>query len=420
MTAAPRPESWYAATAAPFPKQPPLDADRRVEFCVIGGGYAGLSAALHLAEAGREVVLLEAERIGWGASGRNGGQLGHGPRADIRLYEKLLGAEHARRIWEISTEATALTKALIARHGIACDPRSGSIEAAWRPSHLEDMARHAEHVATRYGYDGLRALDVEEMRARCASPRYHGGVEDREAGHLHPLDYALGLARAALAAGATLHEDSRVLSIGRDGAARTARGTVRAERIILACNGYLDALAPDIAARTAPIANFIVATKPLDESPLPRNDCVADSKFVLNYFRMSRDGRLLFGGGETYSRRFPADIPAFVRPYLETVFPQLKGVEITHGWGGVLAITRHRVPLFRRLGPRTLAIGGWSGSGVHMATMGGRIAAEAAQGPSAAWDALASVPCPRFPGGRLLRPALLALAMKWFALRDRL
>jgi gamma-glutamylputrescine oxidase len=418
--------SWYAATVGATPERPPLDGAARADLCVIGGGYAGLSTALHAAEAGLSVILIDAHRVGWGASGRNGGQLAFGPRLDIRKVEAKLGADEARRVWEVSTDATRLVKRLIATHAIACDLTPGYIEAGWRPADVEDAKTYVEHVSTRYGHPSLRWLPEAEMRARVDSPVYHGGLSDHEAGHLHPLAYALGLAAAAERAGARLCERTRATRIEEhDGAVRvsTERGAVLADRAVIACNGYLDDLDRGVAARVMPINNFIVATEPLGARAgalIPGGECVCDTRFVLNYFRLSRDGRLLFGGGETYSHRFPADIRAFVRRPLARVFPQLAEVRLDYGWGGTLAITRTRMPLFRRVGARTLSIGGWSGSGIHMATMGGMIAAEALRGETGRWDLMARAPAPPFPGGDRLRGALLVLAMTWYALRDRL
>ena len=409
-------ESWYAATAAPTPDRPALQGETRADVCVVGGGYGGLSAALHLAEAGLDVVLLEAHRVGWGASGRNGGQLGHGPRVDIRSVEARLGAEDAARIWEISTEATALVKALIARFDIACDLTPGYLEAGWRAADADDARAYVDHVARRY-------VSTDEMRTRVAAQRYFGGYEDREAGHLHPLNLALGMARAAEGAGARLHERSQVARLSEGRVETDTGASVRADWIILACNGYLDDLDGDVAARVMPINNFVIATEPLGprgRALIPGGECVSDARFVLDYFRLSPDGRLLFGGGETYGHRFPRDIKSFVRRPMLEIFPQLSDVRIDYGWGGTLAITRRRTPLFRRTGPRRLAIGGWSGSGIHMATMGGKIAAEAVRGVLSRWDVMAADVAPPFPGGTWLRAPMLALAMSWYALRDRL
>jgi len=417
------PDSWYAATAQKGPAAPPLKGDARADVCVVGGGYAGLSAALHLAEAGLDVRLVEANRVGWGASGRNGGQLGACPRADIRKYERTVGPDDARKVWDIAIEANRLVRDLIARHGIDCDLTDGYLEACWKPSHVADTHAYVEHVAKTYGNDAITPLSRDELHAIIATPCYHGGYRDGWAAHLHPLNLALGLARAAEAAGARLHERSRVTRIA-PGRVETAQGAVTAEWVILACNGYLDGLDRRVAARAMPINNYIVATEPLGEARarelISEPVCVCDSKFALNYYRFSPDHRLIFGGGETFSAKFPSDIRAFVRKPLLEVFPQLAGARLDYGWGGTLAITASRMPLFQRLDGRMLAISGWSGSGVHMATMGGRIAAEAVRGALDRFDLLASLPTPAFPGGDMFRSALLKLAMTWYGLRDRL
>ena len=417
------PPSWYALTAGEVPDFPTLDQPVRADVCVVGGGYAGLSAALHLAEAGVDVVLLEANRIGWGASGRNGGQLGVGLRADMGAYEKLVGREDARRVWEIGLEANRLVKNLIARHRIDCDLKPGHVAAAWKPAHAASLMAWPERMAAAYDYHGARTVTREEMAEMLGTSRYWGGNLDMQAGHLQPLRLALGLGRAAAAAGARIFEQSRVTRL--DGSRVAAeRGEVRADRVLVACNGYLDGLAPQAARRVMPLNNFIAATEPLGEARarrIIRDDvCVSDSKFVLNYYRFSPDHRLLWGGGESYRARFPRDIAGLVRRKMLEVFPQLVDVAFTHVWGGTLAITATRFPSFRRLGPETLSIAGWSGSGVHMATMGGRIAAEAMRGPSADWDVMARLPVPPFPGGDWFRAPLLAAAMSWASLRDRL
>ena len=416
------PPSWYTLTAGEVPDHPRLEETVDAEVCVVGGGYAGLSAALHLAEAGVDVVLLEANRIGWGASGRNGGQLGVGPRADMGLYEKLVGPEDARRVWEIALAANRLVKELIARHGIDCDLKPGHLTAAWKRSHAAPAMAWPERMAERYGYTRARAVGREEMAGMLGTRRYWGGFLDEEAGHLQPLRLALGLGRAAASAGARIFERSAVTRLD-GGRVETARGAVRAARVLLACNGYLDGLEPRAARRVMPLNNFVAATEPLGEArarEIIRDDvCVSDTKFVLNYYRFSPDHRLLWGGGESYRARFPRDIAGLVRAKMLEVFPQLRDVAFTHVWGGTLAITATRFPSFLRLGPETLSIAGWSGSGIHMATMGGRIAAEALRGRSEDWEVMAQLPTPPFPGGDWFRAPLLAAAMSWASLRDR-
>ena len=416
--------SWYAETAGALPEHPPLAGAVRADVCVVGGGYAGLSAALHLAEAGRDVVLVEANRVGWGASGRNGGQLAATPRAEMADHVAALGRDDARHVWNIAMAANALVRELIARHAIDCDLSDGVLELAWKPAHAHALEAWAEEAARDWGHPDIRAVAKSALPALTGTERYHGGVLDMAAGHLHPLRLALGLARAAVAAGVRLHERSRVTRLA-EGLVETGAGRVEAEHVILACNGYLDGLVPAVARRSMPINNFVVASAPLPEATIARIDpqriAMADTKFVLNYWRTTPDRRLIWGGGESYSRRFPRDIAGLVRAKMAEVHPRLAhDLKITHAWGGTLAITGRRMPAFQRIGRSCLAISGWSGSGVHMAVMGGRIAAEAVRGQTARWDVMARLPVPPFPGGDWFRAPLLALAMTWFALRDRL
>ncbi len=420
------PPSWYAASARPLPPFPALAGDVEADVCVVGGGYTGLSAALHLAEAGLDVVLLEAQRVGWGASGRNGGQVGSGQRRDQDWLEARFGRGWARQLWDMAEEAKALVAALVARHGIACDLRPGIIHAAHRPGYVAEYHAEAEKLARDYNYDLVEPLDREALRALVPSEDYHGGSLDRGGAHLHALDYALGLARAAAAAGVRICERTRVTAVeqGTRPTVVAEAGRVRARFVVIAGNGYLGGLMPAVAARVMPINNFIVTTAPVGEaraaSLIANGAAVADSRFVVNYFRVTSDHRLLFGGGETYGWRFPADIAALVRPRMLQVYPQLADVAIDHAWGGTLAITVNRMPAFQRPAPNILAAGGYSGHGVALATLAGKLMAEAVQGAAGGFDLLAGLPQPDFPGGTRLRWPLLVLAMTWFALRDRL
>ncbi len=416
-------KSWYAATAGEVPDHPRLEGERRADVCVVGGGYGGLSAALHLAERGLDVALVEANRVGWGASGRNGGQLGIGPRAEIQKYERAVGRDDARKVWDIAITANRLVKELIARHGIECDLTPGYLEACWKPAHTASAMAYPEHVARHYGHQDARPVSRAEMAEMLGTDRYHGGYVDLAGAHLHPLRYALGLGRAAAAAGVRIFERSPVTRVGA-GQVTTGHGRVTADQVIVACNGYLDGLVARVARRTMPLNNFIGATEPLGEERaraiIRDNPCVSDTKFVLNYYRFTPDHRLLWGGGESYSKRFPRDIAGLVRRKMLQIFPQLADVAFSHVWGGTLAITGTRFPAFHRLDDQTLAISGWSGSGIHMATMGGKIAAEAVAGQMENWDVMARLPTPAFPGGAWFRAPLLAAAMTWYSLRDRL
>lgn len=418
------PPSWYAATAVPLAPFPPLKGDVRADVCVVGGGYTGLSAALHLAQAGLRVVVLEAHRVGFGASGRNGGQVGSGQRLDQAALEAMAGHADARRLWDMAEEAKALVRDLGGgMEGV--DYRPGVAHACRKPSEVADDHGYAERLARDHGYDQVEVLDRAGIRALIGSERFVGGLLDHGAGHIHPLNFAKGLAMAAMAAGAMVHERSEVHRIepGARPVVRTDAGHVICDHVILAANGYLAGLAPAIEARVMPINNFIVATEPLGDRAaevLARPVAVADSKFVVNYWRLSADGRLLFGGGETYGYRFPADIAALVRRPMLEIYPQLADVRIDHAWGGTLAITLNRMPCFRRVAPNILSASGYSGHGVALATMAGKVMARAVQGQAEGFDLMARLPQPAFPGGVAMRWPMLVLAMTWYAMRDRL
>jgi gamma-glutamylputrescine oxidase len=418
------PPSYYAATATPFAAQPTLQGEVQADVCIIGGGYTGLSAALHLAEQGYSVVLLEAHRLGFGASGRNGGQVGSGQRQDQDWLEAAAGKTAAQQMWSMAEEAKALVKSLISTHDMPVTFHHGVATACWHDADLQSSLRSAEKLERDYGYSGLERLDQQAIGGLIGSKVFKGGVIDRGAGHVHPLNFALGLAKAAQATGARLFERSEVVEIaqGPKPLVRTAQGQVRADQVILACNGYLGGLDAKVAARVMPINNFIVATEPLGAAAaeiLSQNIAVADTKFVVNYWRLSDDNRLLFGGGESYGYRFP-DILKTVRKPMLAIYPQLADAKIDYAWGGTLAITTNRMPCFTRPAPNILSASGYSGHGVAMATMAGKVLAATVAGQSAQFDLLATLPQRGFPGGAALRWPLLVLAMTWYGLRDRL
>ncbi|MGY6705016.1 NAD(P)/FAD-dependent oxidoreductase [Roseinatronobacter sp.] len=416
------PPSYYAASTPLPPSLPALEGVRSVDVCIVGAGYTGLSAALHLAQRGYSVAVLDAHRAGFGASGRNGGQVSSGQRIEQDDVERLYGRDDARKLWQIGEDAKELVKHLIATHDMGTAFRPGVIHADWHARDVGHSHAYAEKLARDYGYDQVQPLDRTGINDIVRSDAYQGGVIDMGAGHVHPLAYALGLARAAQAAGAEIFENSVVTALHEGVRVRvqTAGGHIDADHVLLATNGYLGGLAPQVAARVMPINNFIVATAPLPEGlVLTRDVAVADSKFVINYFRMSRDGRLLFGGGESYGYRFPDILKTVRKPMLE-VFPQLRDTQIDYAWGGTLAITVNRMPYFARLAPNILSASGYSGAGVGMATMAGRIMADTVAGQAEQFDLMAALNLPRFPGGPALRNPLLALAMTWYALRDRL
>lgn len=419
------PDSWYAATATPLSSFPALKGADRADLCVIGAGITGLSAALHAARSGLSVILLDAQRVGFGASGRNGGQVGSGFNIGQQALEKELGKHDAKALWQMAEAAKSLTRDFCAIHAPDARIAPGIAHAAWHASEVSQDHAKAEHLAAHYDYTCIDALDRPAIQSLIGAPHYKGGILDHGAFHLHPLRYVFGLARACVAAGVRIHETSAVHHIDHAAPAKvqTAQGHVLADQVIVAVNGYGTALTRPTTRRIMPINNFIVATEPLggqSSSILSQNIAVADSKFVVNYFRMTEDNRLLFGGGESYGYRFPKDIATKVRRPMQTVFPQLEGVKIDYAWGGTLAITTTRLPYITAIAPHIWAAGGYSGHGVALAGLVGQILAQGAQIQTDACALLTRLPTQNFPGGGALRSPLLALAMTWFALRDRI
>jgi gamma-glutamylputrescine oxidase len=419
-------DSYYTATAVGITDHPALEGAERADVCVIGGGYTGLSAALNLAERGFDVVLLEAERIGWGASGRNGGLVGSGQRKDALELEELFGYERSKEFWDIAEAAKAEIRERVARHDIDCDLQYGQIEGVHKEKYVGFAAEYAAALAERYDYPHARALSREEVRAMVATDTFYEGLLDTQAMSIHPLNYALGLARAARQAGVRIYENSRVLSYTRRDPAivTTAQGTVQANFIVLGCNGYLGKLEPRVAGRIMPINNFMIATEPLGEAAarqlIADRNCVHDTRFVVNYFRTSEDHRMLFGGGENYRAGFPRDIAAFVRPYMLRLFPQLEAARIDYAWGGTLSVTVKRFPQLGRLEPNLFFAHGYSGHGVSIANISGKVIAEAVAGTAERFDVMASVRTLPFPGGTMLRYPGMVLGMFYYSLKDKL
>jgi gamma-glutamylputrescine oxidase len=415
--------SYYAATARTAPELPSLAGEAEADLAIVGAGCTGLSAALHAARRGLSVVVLEGGRVGWGASGRNGGQIIPGLRKDAVELVRTYGAERARALFDLAISARRLVFDLIEAEGIQCDlAATGHLLAAVKASELPHLRAEAACLAEVMNYPHIEVLDAAGVREQVASD-YAGGLLDRGGGHLHPLNYTLGLCEAARRAGAVVHERSPVIALeqGTRPIVRSADGSVRARSVLLAGDALLQGLAPTVNAAIMPVANYIVATAPLaDPSALiPGNAAISDSRFVVNYYRLTADGRLLFGGGERYTPDPPADIAAFVRPHLERTFPQLRGVAIDHAWGGLVSITRTRLPHVGRLGETWFAHG-YSGMGAVLSTLAGKLVVDAMAGESEPFDLFARIAPPPFPGGVALRGPLHVLGMLWYALRDRL
>ena len=408
-------------------EQPSASSDLAYDVCVVGGGYAGLSCALHLAKSGKSVAVLEAECVGWGASGRNGGHVGTGQRADQHSLEKWYGKATAKELWRLGLEAVDLVSNLVEENGIDCELGRTNIHFAAKKSHADELRDEVDHLRAAYNYDQISGVESPSLEELTSGVGFHYGVVDHGARHLHPLKYCLGLAKAVMTAGASLFEKSRVkdIDIKRDHAVvSTDNAIIKAQKVVLACNGYLGKLFPPIASNIMPINNFIVATEPLDEATAnrinPLNASLSDSLFVINYWKLSEDRRLIFGGGETYSDKFPESITDFVRPKLLAIYPELSNVRLAYGWGGTLAITRNRMPDLGVHKGVVYYAQGFSGHGIPTATMAGKLIATAIDAGCDDFDLMSGLKTLKFPGGPLLRRPSLVAGMLFYSLRDRL
>jgi gamma-glutamylputrescine oxidase len=416
--------SWYQATAGERPVYPALDGSRTCDVAIIGGGYTGLQAAYNLAKAGVSVVLIEACRFGDGASGRNGGQLGTGQRSWPEELEEQIGYERSKALFDLAEGAKRHLLDFATEHQIDIDFMPGQMNVAHKASYERAYRDNAEIAATRYNYPHAQFMDKAETQERLGSKRYFCGVRDTGTGHIHPLKLLIGLARVAANAGAEVYEMTKATSIRQGGGKvtiDTPRGQIVADKALIACNGYIENLEPVTASHVMPIRSFIGATAPLSDHPgvISGGEAVADSRFVVRYFRKSKDGRLLFGGREAYTSDNPRDISQHIRRQIAEIYPELDNVEITHAWGGSVGITMPRQPFVREVMPGVTSIGGYSGHGVMLSNYCGRLYAETVIGRSGDLDLFKSLKVPPFPGGSAARAPLLFLALSWFALRDK-
>ena len=414
--------SYYQATANKQLSFPALTEDVSTDVVVIGAGFTGLSAALELAEAGYKVVVLEAGQVASGASGRNGGQICTGFSSGQAKLAARLGAADARKCFDIAEDAKRLIEARIAKHKIDCDLRWGYLHCAPKPGQEDELKAWKDEFDS-LGYGACELFSKAQLEERLGSTLYHGAMREARAGHFHPLNYCLGLAEAAVNAGAVIYENSNVLEVdsGARPWARTAAGKVTAKFMVIGGNGYLGKTVPALFGRIMPVTSFIIATEPLGEnlagSLISNNEAVADTNFILDYFRRTADNRLLFGGRANYSKLEPTDLKANMRPRMDRVFPQLKDVKIDHAWGGYIAITSNRIPDCGRLSATTFYAHGYSGQGVALAQMYGKLMADAIRGTAEKFDMLAKVKHLPFPGGPLRTPLLVA-AMLYYRMRD--
>ena len=419
--------SYYAATANRQLAYPPLAGEQVADVCVVGGGFSGLNTAIELARKGFSVVLLEARLMGWGASGRNGGQLIRGVGHGVEQFEPVIGAEGVRQIKLMGLEAVELVRRRVEEFQIECDLTWGYCDLANKPAHLEGFAEDkAELESLGYRHE-LRLLHPGQMAEVVGSDRYCGGMIDMGSGHLHPLNLALGEAAAAASLGVRLFEHSPVTRIdhGAEVKVHTAQGSVRAKTLVLACNAYLNGLDPTLGGKVLPAGSYVIATEPLGEARarqlIPQNMALCDQRVALDYYRLSADNRLLFGGACHYSGRDPADIAAYMRPKMLEVFPELRDVRIDFQWGGMIGIGANRLPQIGRLKehPNVYHAQAYAGHGVNATHLAGKLLAEAIAGEQGGgFELFAKVPHMTFPGGRHLRSPLLALGMAWYRLKE--
>jgi len=418
--------SYYAATAPRLQRHAPLSGAIRCDAAIVGGGLAGLSAALDLRERGLDVVVLEARELGSGASGRNGGQAIHGLACGQDVIEAQLGLADSRRVWDMTIAALDLLRERIVKYGIECDWRDGYLGVATSARKGRELAKWADEVESKYRYP-LTRIAPADIGSWVSSGRYHSGIHDPRSGHLHPLKYVRGLARAAAAAGVRLHEDTEVTGFSQDAGGvtlKTAAGEVRARQALLAGNVYLQDVAPALAARIMPVGTYIVCSEPVDpalaDSLIPTRSCVCDTDFVLDYYRTTDDHRMLFGGRVSYSTKTPANLRESMRRRMVDTLPQLASAKIEYAWGGFVDITMNRAPDFGRIGHNVYYLQGFSGHGLALTGLAGRVVAEAMAGDSSRFDLFARLKHRAFPGGRLLRTPALVLGMAWYRLKDLL
>jgi gamma-glutamylputrescine oxidase len=428
MTRAGEP-NYYFATTPPPPPHAPLRGESRADVCIVGGGISGLSAALHLVERGFSVALLEAKHLGFGGSGRSGGQTIFGYASGQEKLEKLVGETDARFMWDIALEGMKLQRELIARHAIDCDYVAGHMHVGVKARHDAELRAEVESLHTKYDYRSVRLVNHDELRTIVPSDRYTTGIYDANSGHLNPYKYTLGLGQAASRAGVRIFENSWATRLDLAGSAdadnvvHTESGTVRARHLLIAGNALLGRLVPALARKLMAVGTYIAATEVLGEQRaralITNNAAVADINWVLDYFRRSADHRLLFGGRVSYSGVDPFDSARVLRARIARVFPRLDA-RIDYAWGGYVDITPNRAPHFGRLAPNVYFLQGFSGHGMVLSGIAGKLVAEAMAGTADRFDVFAKIPHRDFPGGTYFRRPALVLAMLWFRLKDLL
>jgi len=419
------PQSYYAASANPVPQRPALQGETETDVCIIGAGYTGLSTALFLLENGFKVSIVEAAKVGFGASGRNGGQIVNSYSRDIDVIERTVGPKQAQLMGQMAFEGGRIIRERIAKYDIKCDLKDGGVFAAFTPKQMKHLEAQKK-LWERFGHTQLEIMDAQRIREVVKTENYIGGMLDMSGGHIHPLNLALGEAAAVESLGGVIYEQSPAVRIerGANPVVHTPEGRVKAKFIVVAGNAYLGNLVPELAAKTMPCGSRVIATEPLSEdvakSLLPQDYCVEDCNYLLDYFRLTGDRRLIYGGGVVYGAKDPANIEAMIRPMMLKTFPQLKGVKIDYAWTGNFLLTLSRLPQVGRIGDNIYYSQGCSGHGVTYTHLAGKILAEALRGQAERFDAFGSLPHYPFPGGRLFRVPFTAMGAWYYSLRDKL
>jgi len=425
MPNTPYPASYYAATANMTKERPALQEAKQTDVCVIGAGYTGLSTALFLLEKGFSVTVLEAAKVGFGASGRNGGQIVNSYSRDLDSIERSVDSSAAKLIGQMAFEGGRIIRERVARYNIQCDLKDGGVFAALSQKQMHHLEAQ-KALWERYGYHQLELLDEQGIKRVVASDRYIGGMLDKQGGHIHPLNLALGEAAAVESLGGVVYENSPAVRIerGEQPLIHTPTGNVRAKFSVVAGTAYMGDLIPELAAKSMPCGTQVIATEPLDDelarSLLPQDYCVEDCNYLLDYYRLSADKRLIYGGGVVYGARDPADIESIIHPKMLKTFPQLAKVRIDYAWTGNFLLTLSRLPQVGRLGNNIYYSQGCSGHGVTYTHVAGKVIAEALSGQAERFDAFASLPHYPFPGGQRFQAPLSALGALYYSLRDRL
>jgi len=417
--------SYYAATANRRDARPPLRGSETADVCIVGAGFTGISAALELLERGFSVVVLEAARVGWGASGRNGGQIVNGYSRDLDVIAKRYGQVAGRAIGAMAMEGGDIIRERVKKYDIACDLVDGGLFVALNANQMRGLA-HDKKIWAEYGHTGFELIDKRGLALHVASARYVGGLLDHKGGHLHPLNLVQGEAAAVERLGGRIFEDSRVIAVDAGDApiVRTAAGEVRAKNVLVCCNAYIGDLLPEIGHKIMAVSTQVLATERLGETLarrlLPSNVCVEDANYVLDYYRRTPDHRIIYGGGIVYGGQDPESIRAKILPNMLKTFPELRDARIDFAWSGNFALTLTRFPQIGRLSPNVYFSHGCSGHGVTTTHLLGRLVAEAISGAPARFDVLAKLPYYPFPGGKTLRVPLTVLGSWYYRSRDRL